>query len=326
MNYNPGASDAFRVEFLWYLFFFVFTLLVSIDEKTIIRMVFCSSFSLSVVGLYIVLNPVFGKLSFLRWIPFESVQYVNGIIRTGLPNIAFISFLFPILLFINTSESTKNKFIYYMIISMSFFFILLAGRRIVQIITALFLIVYFFTNLKRMNLTIMVPVFFFLIVLLLFQTELLFFIDFNSYYNLYIKTLITDAAEDKRFVQMIELFRNFAQNPIIGVGFGKGISTHIANLEKPWHYELTYFLYLYQTGIVGISIFFGLFISLFKKLKRNGFVGKAISMGLAGYLIASGTNPYMSSGFDYKFPVIICLLYISYISKIQSCPKSVVSG
>jgi O-antigen ligase len=128
---------------------------------------------------------------------------------------------------------------------------------------------------------------------------------------MYIKKLIVNISEEKRYIQIIELLKSFTQNPFIGVGFGKGIPTNIANAEKPWKYEVTYVLYLYQTGILGISLFLGLFISLFNKLKKLDLESKALAMGLIGYLMASFTNAYLISGFDYQFPVIICLLYIS---------------
>jgi len=312
INKNPGVIDVFRVEFVWTLVLFFFTLFVSIDKETIIKMIYGSSFISSIIGLYMILQPVIGNIWFLNWIPFEPVRNINGLIRTSLPNIAFMSFLFPVLLFLKSPSKKHCKIFYHFTLILSFLFILFAGRRAIQITASFFLIIFLFQNIPKLNLQLIGYVLFFLVIFYFIQKNLFHFIDFGLYYDMYINKLLENLTQEKRYIQMIELLKHFTKHPIFGVGFGKGIPTHIANPEKPWRYELTYFLYLYQTGIVGISLFFGLFISLFIKLRKLDSVGKALSMGLFGYLMASSTNSYLISGFDYKFPVLVCLVYISY--------------
>jgi hypothetical protein len=312
MSNNPGAVATFRVQFIWMFIFFLFTIFISIEKKIIIKTIYWASLSTSVIGLYMIQRPVFGSLTFLNWIPFEDIQIYNGLIRTSLPNIAFMSFLFPSLLFIKTPTIIKDKIFHFITLSLSFLFILLAGRRAIQFVVALSLIIFFIRNFRKIDMrVIIISLALVFISYYIITKDFFFFIDFEIYYDMYIKKLIVNISEEKRYIQIIELLKSFTQNPFIGVGFGKGIPTNIANAEKPWKYEVTYVLYLYQTGILGISLFLGLFISLFNKLKKLDLESKALAMGLIGYLMASFTNAYLISGFDYQFPVIICLLYIS---------------
>jgi len=313
MNNNLGVIGAFRVEFIWTFVLFFFTLFVLIEKKTIIKTIYWTSFFTSLVGIYMILQPVFGSLPFLNWIPFEPVQNISGLIRVSLPNVVFMSFLFPSLLFLNTPKTKIERIFYYITLTLSFLFILFSGRRIVQIVAALFAIIFVYQNFKKINLKILSSlVLLFLITLLLIHKDIFFFINFKLYYHMYIEKLALVGTQEKRYIQMIALLKHFTQHPFIGVGFGKGIPNNIANHEEPWQYELTYFLYLYQTGLIGISIFLGLFISLFNKLNQIDLNAKAFALGLIGYLMASATDPYIISGFDYKFPILICLLYISY--------------
>lgn len=312
---NPGVKDVFRLEFVWVLFLFIFTILLTIDTGTIKATIYISSFIISVIGLYFILEPTIGKVFLFSWIPFDHVRNINGLIRTNIPNVAFMSFLFPVMIFHKLSDHWKSKIFELAVILVSALFVILSGRRIIQVVLILSLLTLIVSKIRRFRISVIAKVLIGAAVFLLIFNYLnskYSFVDLNLYYRLYVQKILDNYKSDIRYSQLIEFWKYSKDHLLFGVGFGEGIPSIIRSIEKPWHYELTYSLYLYQTGIIGLIIFFGLFSLLFIQLRKFSNFGKALSMGLLFYLIASGTNPYITSGFDYKFPLLMLMLFIDY--------------
>jgi len=155
---NPGVKDVFRLEFVWILFLFIFTILLTIDTGTIRSTIYISSFIISVIGLYFILEPTIGKVFLFSWIPFDHVRNINGLIRTNIPNVAFMSFLFPVMIFHKLSDRWKSKIFEFTVILVSALFVILSGRRIIQVVLILSLLTLIFSQIRRFRIIVIAKV------------------------------------------------------------------------------------------------------------------------------------------------------------------------
>ena len=109
-----------------------------------------------------------------------------------------------------------------------------------------------------------------------------------------------DYGMVKRSSNMIALLDGWANNPFT-VLFGNGLNSYskysIASSTTMWSYEVFYPAFLYQTGIVGTSLFFiiiiGIIIKLNKKSKTMEYSNdyRAIKIAFICVIVATGTNP-----------------------------------
>lgn len=120
------------------------------------------------------------------------------------------------------------------------------------------------------------------------------------------------------------LLADWMRRPLLGHGLGAG--THVVrNLDQPWAYELSYAALLFQTGIVGILIYgsavlwvFWAGIKIVRALPRSASIVLPLLAGLAGFLIANGTNPYLAK-FDYLWVIFLPIAAINiYLAQLRS--------
>ncbi|NNF40573.1 MAG: hypothetical protein HKN64_04275 [Woeseiaceae bacterium] len=86
----------------------------------------------------------------------------------------------------------------------------------------------------------------------------------------------------------------------MGTGFGNGIAGYVRDQEHPWRVELTYIALLFQTGVLGITLY------AFVTQRLAGVISAATKMaglallpfvfGMGGALLAAATNPYLNYG------------------------------
>jgi hypothetical protein len=115
---------------------------------------------------------------------------------------------------------------------------------------------------------------------------------------------------------------------MFGSGFGVGVKDVVRSTERPWTYELTYHLYLYNTGIIG-SLFFFILLSFpiyrFYILKKyhpeyNIFT-KPLIISYIIVLFASSSNPYFTSSFDFLWMLFLPIGVLNRL-EIESKNKS----
>jgi len=112
----------------------------------------------------------------------------------------------------------------------------------------------------------------------------------------------TDESELARREQFFALLNGWLERPLTGWGLGAsaGQFGSIRSVEYPWAYELYYFALLYQVGLIGAAIYFGFVVWIYWmgiRIVRSGYSLSAFMVpflvGMTGFLIASGTNPYL---------------------------------
>jgi len=114
------------------------------------------------------------------------------------------------------------------------------------------------------------------------------------------------SSADERTIQKPYLLEGFARSPALGVGFG-AYAGYLRSAERPWNYELTYHLMLFNLGIVGVAILGTLFAVYFvfvrrllSQFKDGAAIPFALVVGLCSLCIGAYSNPYFN-GFDYLF-------------------------
>jgi len=125
------------------------------------------------------------------------------------------------------------------------------------------------------------------------------------------------SSDNIRISQHQDLMQGFANVPILGSGFGKGVTESRYSSRGSWRYELTYSKNLYNTGLLGIIIYFGCIIwiyivgfklSMRDKTKDPTMI--SLLVGMSGLLIANAVNPYNSS-YDLMWFIFLPIAYIN---------------
>ncbi len=114
------------------------------------------------------------------------------------------------------------------------------------------------------------------------------------------------SAEDARSLQTPYLINGFMKSPVFGSGFG-GYAGYKRNELRPWTYELTYHMLLFNTGLLGsvflltlYGCYFFLVIGLLRRFKQASAIPFSLLVAFCSLLVGSYSNPYLG-GFDSLF-------------------------
>lgn len=114
---------------------------------------------------------------------------------------------------------------------------------------------------------------------------------------------ISDSGQQSvRRTQVVELMRAWSNSPLFGEGWGAVIQGYARSAERPWNFEMQYFLILFQVGIVGylflvcvggVSV-----LAIVRAAKARPDLRPAIitaSAACLAMLVADATNPYLQA-------------------------------
>ena len=117
--------------------------------------------------------------------------------------------------------------------------------------------------------------------------------------------------------QFFALLEGWINNPLFGGGLGAGVEGSVRSAAQPWQYELFYISILFQTGVIGFTIYFTaiawIYYSGFKMIRSGCLLGLRmcpILIGTSCFLIASGTNPYLGT-FSGIWPIFLPIALIN---------------
>lgn len=115
------------------------------------------------------------------------------------------------------------------------------------------------------------------------------------------------------------LINGWEKNWFFGAGLGASAKGSIRDIDSPWAYELSYIALLFQTGIVGVIIYFSsVFWIIYKSIKicrkNNYYIFYLLPQisALICFLLANATNPYLAK-FDYLWTIFLPLATINAI-------------
>lgn len=129
---------------------------------------------------------------------------------------------------------------------------------------------------------------------------------------------VSDIGGTVRRRQIADLLNTWRLSPILGRGTGAD-SLNYTSSTVHGLYEMTYVAKLMQRGIVGMMIYIGLIGWMFKKMlyyiKHDIMKIESLYLfaGLAGMLLANGTNPYLES-FDKLIILFLPLVIVNIVS------------
>ena len=320
INNTPGALYVAHTYILWPL---VFALLVaSITNENIIngliKVLVFSTTAISLYSLFYILNLAgylpgkfyAGIIDHGQRIGFHEgyVHYISASIYTLIFSVPFL--LSALMIWQRDTNMPVSRFWLWVAVGLGLIVTLLSGRRSLWLVVALspiFTIVfyklsavkyYFFKKMCRSSL---------LAVLLLFVLfsclHAAFDIDLLSMVQRFTDAFQfnLDAGAIVRREQFFALLQGWMDNPLLGAGLGASVENSIRSAQT-WQYELFYILLLFQTGVIGFSIYFvsvmWIYWMGFKMIRSGEYLGLCMTPVLVGtscFLIASATNPYLGT-------------------------------
>jgi hypothetical protein len=333
---NPGTIDYLRLFIVWPFIYLILILYINSRRIifAIIKLLITITFIISTYNIY-------KLLEFINIVPrlfnlkdgFE-IGIHPGFTQIITLNIGSLAFL---LAFLISNLATGKKMLNEMKISNLFLIItiiatvicsIISGRRIlwlvlfISTVSTLAIIMYLnksYSILKKILKYVLIILVVSLLLGNLFSDKL----DLN-YQSM--KSRFTEefdsTVDSPRNLQKAGLIDGFLKFPILGSGFGIGIPSVIRSDERPWTYELTYYLYLYNTGIIGIVVFLIILlypvlwsIRLVKNDPNLRYIIYPVMSGYISVLIASATNPYFTSSFDFEWMIFLPLGILNYLQK-----------
>lgn len=328
---NPGAFRVITVMVIYPLLFSFLAVSYSRgDEVNINNIFFISAVVLIVVNLIYIFSvkyfPGGGYENLINnlWGDEAIVDSGNDdYFKFTTPNISSLCFLLSyfIVLFFEIGGGKRKLNILFLIFAM-LMLMLLSGRRALFVVSILGPL--FAYALVRSPSHIIKNIFkiksFLLISLLL--GGVIVFVAASGYKDYFYETLVnifnfeTNESNIERRLQFQALWDGFLHNPIFGAGAGAS-ANYIRSESQPWAYELTYMAFLFQYGIVGLSLYLISILFLIFKMRllamNNIYIFSVLS-GFISFMLANATNPYLAK-FDYMWvifiPVVICFSFDS---------------
>ena len=127
-----------------------------------------------------------------------------------------------------------------------------------------------------------------------------------------------DDSPSARLEQYFALMKGWHEHPLIGAGFGASAYGSIRSETMPWAYELYYLDLLFQTGIfgflaytAGIAWIYWTGIKIIRRGRSACRLLIPILVGMSGFLIATGTNPYLAR-FDGIWVIFLPVAVINF--------------
>ena len=137
---------------------------------------------------------------------------------------------------------------------------------------------------------------------------------------------LTSSSVRGQIIQMA--IKGWKTAPILGVGFG----AELPGLEKEEGkgiYEMEFVVRLYTTGILGLALLLGLMIyigvygiRLMRKSKKALLMLAPCLVAYLGAVVATISNPYIFSGFDYLLMLFLPVAFINCAVKAEKESKA----
>jgi hypothetical protein len=331
VNNNPGAIDSFRLSVIWVLIYMVFICGIN-SYKIFYSLIKTLTISSLIISAYNIIT----LLVVLEWWPDQLFIALDlgsrigihpGYIQFTAHNIGSLHFLVPFLISVYVLEEKERLFkvnnkLFFLTLILTIAIAFLSGRRSLLLVFFITPIVIVFFNGIAGNKTntkkIIGKLMFIFIIIVIVVAIISFSLQWN--FSAFIKNFFEAfniSSDNVRVSQYKALTDAFTHVPIFGSGFGKGVQEVVRSSKRPWNYELSYSLRLYNTGLLGIIIYIGciawIYITGFKIVKRNNIKDSLIIsllVGMTGFLIANATNPYFGS-FDFMWVIFLPIAYIN---------------
>jgi O-antigen ligase len=199
----------------------------------------------------------------------------------------------------------KKTKILYGILLLTFVLAVFSGRRILML-PYLLLLIYYFKSIKGITIVFLSSAFIYILL------DNFSFFDFQVIYDRFTDAMAGRGDSEARSEQHEYFWKYIGEKPFFGHGLGSYMPNYLRSDSFKTAYENTFDYLLFERGFIGVFLLF-LYIG---KMFINVYVfGKNVKMHIpilaaTGTLIlASYTNPYWMSSFDYTVPLAILLRF-----------------
>ena len=319
-GHSQAISDAFRLHVIFSLIYCILVIALQNSKSidTIYNALIYSAWIISLINLIYFVDIIYGFNIFPTWFKEEtllSADIHEGHSQIGSNNINSLFLIVPALFGVAISRKhdiNHNNYKLWITLILSLFVVFLSGRRaliFIMFILPLILHIqgkFIVRNQERVRIKLnklliaTFLIFPFILIGILYASNL---VDLNE---LIIRLSSAFDNDSVRSSQLTSLYNGFSEAPLLGSGVGGSVDV-IRSLERPWLYELSYMQLLFNGGVIGFLLVFGLiFIYYIKSIKSiknfNSHKIEAISLltGLICFCIGNASNPYFS-GFDSLF-------------------------
>jgi hypothetical protein len=334
LNCNSGIVDSIRLSVLWVLLYGLFVAGVSGKRSVdlIVKMIVFAGGLISLYNIGFILKTI-GAIPDNRVFDLEMGANIGihaGYIQLTAHNIgtlAFVTpFLFSLLVFSEDTFILKiRRRTIFLLLFITICTALLSGRRILWInilITPIvcYLLSGFVENRsRRWNRKLLCTTIPIVAAGAALFAYFAIYTDWSA--GEFLKRFSGLLEEEERFLQSAALFEGFAEAPILGTGFGRGVPSVIRSVERPWVYEMSYNVMLYNVGILGMAIYVGCIGWVYRAgLKMAGQhpaerpIMLSLLVGMTSFLIANATNPYFGS-YDFMWTLFLPVAYINQMMR-----------
>lgn len=234
----------------------------------------------------------------------DNIGFNVGYLHIINSQLSYLIFLIPIVFYkrLNFRFNEKN-FLFFLALLI---FCFLTGRRILMLP---FLLIFILNFKKIINFSISLIIIFTLLLNFNF-----FEIDLIVIWERFIDAISSRGDSEARGEQIIQFFDYIKSKPIFGYGLGSYMKNYLRNYEYKTAYEITYLYYLFTFGLVSTFILVLYYTKLFFRA-YNSFLNIKIEnkmgllLGIFSILLASLTNPYWLSSFDYCLPFALLIRF-----------------
>ena len=331
---NPGLTDAFRLNVMWVVLYALYVFYIDSIEKfnSLVNTMVWATLAIAIYNIAILLSAfdIIPNVNIILNIDDDLTSDIGihaGFIQMVSNNIGSLTFLTPFLLTLYAMNCRSffglSKIILLLSVILSIIAALISGRRAlwIELLATPFLILavnHYNSEINSIKTTKSILKYCLVTPALLLTVSvgmLTYYFDWNV--SLLIDRFINAFESGVRHDQMYALLKGFTDSPIFGTGFGVGVIDVVRSDERPWTYELTYVLMLYNTGILGTAFYvicIGIIYYCYMKFIRYGSPDKAITssllVALTCFLIANATNPYFGT-YDYMWMLYLPVAYIN---------------
>lgn len=254
----------------------------------------------------------------------EMFSYYGTSSRMNFTNLNTLTFTSPvvIILWLSNYKVNINRHIFTLIVLLTLYLFVLSGRRSIMMMMVIviplaivlsgFFPQYYKQSVRKKSKYLIFTIVAAIVVVCIRFPELI-----DGYYSTFIKAF-DSGQEPIKFAQQKMFMDAFKSSPIFGVGVGQMLhEPYPGRNVLMFQFELTYHLWLAETGIVGFLLYsfsyFGLILyGGYIAVKYKDFIMLTLLAGYIVVLIANATNPVLSS-FDFMVSYFLCIGRLNYL-------------
>lgn len=322
-----AVIESFRVYFIYMWVYFLLALFISnVKYHEHIDSIICiAAIGIGMTSAYVLADYAFG----LGWLSqdvlddmYLQIGVHTGYVQMNNVNIGMLTFIVPYLLSRVIIETDKPRHLLLICLAIALLSAILASRRIVLVVFMVTPIIAYAIGLAvgRNEVRTSTRVLNFYLVTIFscvatYWAVSLFDPAISEGFVARVFDIFSKNVESERQLQHAALIEGFEGQYLWGSGFG-GLTDIVRSDERPWTYELTYSRILFNSGVIGVlalaAFFTFFFLAAIWKIRsschKNIYV--PLMVGLSAVLIASTSNPYLSS-FDFVFVLSIIPLILN---------------